>query len=55
MVLKEEIKKLIKEEVDELMMRFFDEAMIEHECFIAKCVSERLEEAMKIREEDKDV
>ena len=37
-------KKLIKEEVDELMMRFFDEAMIEHDCFITKCINEKFEE-----------
>ena len=44
---KEEIKKLIKEEVDELMMRFFDEAMIEHDCFITKCINEKFEELNK--------
>ena len=49
---KEEIKKLIKEEVDELMMRFFDEAMIEHDCFITQCINEKLEEKEKVDEHE---
>ena len=49
---KEEIRKLIKEEVDELMMRFFDEAMIEHDCFITQCINEKFEEREKVNEHE---